>query len=195
MRSLLDVKVYLTAKIGRCSKCMRQSLQLMLLSWTALAVAAFVPSDGTAFFVIAALAAGSTALWLLHILTFARRRLAARLRGAVDPVPVAKARAMPAVPPPTAGRSLARRDMLRVFLRGLLTAAAASLPLRTASARCGDCARTFGAGTYDCITSFCNTIGQYCCPSGYPYLNHCDCECYNGTNFDCRSYSDCHYCS
>lgn len=55
-------------------------------------------------------------------------------------------------------------------------------------------------GTLSCITNFCNTVGLYCCPSGYPYLNHCDCLCYQSNDFsgattengrDCKSYSYC----
>ena len=59
----------------------------------------------------------------------------------------------------------------------------------------GRCSELYGPGWYDCITYFCNTEGIYCCPPGYPYLNHCDCLCYAGTNFPkpCSSYSNCAY--
>lgn len=48
-------------------------------------------------------------------------------------------------------------------------------------------------GGHGCITSACGVMsGQvYCCPSGHRYLNHCDCLCYTGNNFNCNSYSYC----
>ncbi|OGQ42655.1 MAG: hypothetical protein A3I70_02115 [Deltaproteobacteria bacterium RIFCSPLOWO2_02_FULL_44_34] len=48
-------------------------------------------------------------------------------------------------------------------------------------------------GGHGCITSACGVMsGQiYCCPYGHRYLNHCDCLCYTGNNFDCNSYSYC----
>lgn len=44
--------------------------------------------------------------------------------------------------------------------------------------------------TLTCITEFCNTDGIYCCPPGYPYLNHNDCLCYDVLP-DVPSYSQC----
>lgn len=46
------------------------------------------------------------------------------------------------------------------------------------------------SGWHECITHFCNNVGLYCCPKGYPYLSHCDCLCYNASP-DCNSYSRC----
>lgn len=57
----------------------------------------------------------------------------------------------------------------------------------------GQCAAEYGEGWYDCITNFCNTEGLFCCPPGHPYLNHCDCQCYESSDFDCKSYSNCRY--
>ncbi|MBU4501589.1 MAG: hypothetical protein KKA79_03290 [Nanoarchaeota archaeon] len=45
-------------------------------------------------------------------------------------------------------------------------------------------------GTLTCITYFCNTDGIYCCPPGFPYLNHHDCLCYQEPP-DVNSYSQC----
>lgn len=41
-----------------------------------------------------------------------------------------------------------------------------------------------------CITYFCNTVGLYCCPRGFPYLNHYDCLCYSQPP-NVPSYSQC----
>jgi hypothetical protein len=49
-------------------------------------------------------------------------------------------------------------------------------------------------GQLTCMTYFCGGTDQnpyVCCPPGFPYLNHCDCKCYETTNFDCGSYSKC----
>lgn len=44
------------------------------------------------------------------------------------------------------------------------------------------------------LTYFCGGGSNWpyvCCPKGAPYLNHCDCQCYNASDFDCKSYSKC----
>jgi hypothetical protein len=49
-------------------------------------------------------------------------------------------------------------------------------------------------GNLVCMTFFCggSTGCPYvCCPRGAPYLNHCDCNCYSTSEFDCGSYSHC----
>ena len=48
-------------------------------------------------------------------------------------------------------------------------------------------------GQHTCITTGCGVMSDqvYCCPQGYRYLNHCDCLCYNSTDFDCNSYTRC----
>jgi hypothetical protein len=46
-----------------------------------------------------------------------------------------------------------------------------------------------------CMTYFCGGTDKnpyVCCPPGAPYLNHCDCQCYPTTDFDCGSYSQCY---
>lgn len=72
-----------------------------------------------------------------------------------------------------------------------------SVPVAT-----GGTCKEHGAGWYDCVTNFCNTQGLICCPPGHPYLNHCDCKCYQSNDFsgaeteqgrNCQSYSNCNY--
>lgn len=52
----------------------------------------------------------------------------------------------------------------------------------------------FCPGNLVCMTNFCGGgmgCPYVCCPSGLPYLNHCDCKCYATSEFDCHSYSYC----
>jgi len=47
-----------------------------------------------------------------------------------------------------------------------------------------------------CITTACGMTPSesLCCPQDYPYLNHCNCMCYESTDFACGGYSACqHY--
>jgi len=49
-------------------------------------------------------------------------------------------------------------------------------------------------GSLTCQTYMCGGTDKnpyVCCPSGYPYLNHCDCKCYDSSDFPCGSYSYC----
>ena len=52
----------------------------------------------------------------------------------------------------------------------------------------------FCPGNLVCMTNFCGGgmgCPYVCCPNGLPYLNHCDCKCYENSNSDCHSYSYC----
>ncbi|WP_269580677.1 hypothetical protein [Roseibium sp. Sym1] len=134
-------------------------------------------------------------LSLAHVASYAVRRARMVARAAHGRiVPVGEHAVLP-IPAGGPGEGLTRRGFAVLVLRYAGLAAVASIGL-TARARadCGDCAATYGAGYLDCITYYCNDIGQTCCPPGYPYLNHCDCTCYDGTGFDCGSYSNCNYC-
>lgn len=49
-------------------------------------------------------------------------------------------------------------------------------------------------GSLAAFTYFCGGGNEWpyvCCPKGAPYLNHCDCQCYSSSKFDCKSYSKC----
>ncbi len=49
-------------------------------------------------------------------------------------------------------------------------------------------------GGLTCFTYFCGgTTGNpyVCVPKGFPYLNHCDCNPYSSSDFECKSYSKC----
>ncbi|MCK7612618.1 hypothetical protein [Roseibium sediminicola] len=134
-------------------------------------------------------------LSLAHIMSYALRRTRMVARAATGRiVPVGDHAVLP-IPARASVAGLSRRRMMTLICHyaGLAAMASIGLPTR-ARADCGDCAATYGSGYLDCITYYCNDIGQTCCPPGYPYLNHCDCTCYDGTGFDCGSYSNCNYC-
>lgn len=184
---------------GRCETCMRIAFRSAVCAWALTAGLSLAAPGPLAVALAACLAGLLTTNALLHLIAYAVRqtRGASGIARAVPPV-IGGRRAVPAL----ASRSarfprapLSRRDLIRVFVASAASAAAAMLALpRGARAACGDCAAQNGAGWYDCITNFCNNVGQACCPPGYPYLNHCDCQCYDGTSFDCGSYSGCQYC-
>ncbi len=45
---------------------------------------------------------------------------------------------------------------------------------------------------HECVTYFCGCNGSCCCPRGFRYLNHCDCQCYSSSSdINCSSYSRC----
>ena len=180
-------------RFGRCAKCMRLAMLCFVLSligyFTLTFAGAYPVLAGP--LLVAAIATG--ALTTLHILVFAWRfGLPSHHRAAIVPVKTGKG---PVAPVPVFQATLSRRDATRMFFRVAMLAALATLPLpKRARAACGDCAATYGGGWYDCITYFCNTQGQTGCPPGSPYLNHCDCLCYDTTDFNCGSYSACQYC-
>jgi hypothetical protein len=169
-------------RLGYCLRCMRIAVRAAIAGWLAAAAAHLLPLPAHIGGVAVLVAASLSLLALLHIASFAVRRIET-LRGDDR-----NATGAAAIAP-------GRRAFVRAFAVGVLAAAAATVPFaRAALAACGDCAAQFGAGWLDCITNFCNTVGQTCCPPGYPYLNHCDCQCYDTTNFNCGSYSNCNWC-
>jgi hypothetical protein len=155
-------------RIGACRKCMREAFLAAAIAWAACV--------GFAIFgatlrqpLILPLAVGAALLatmnWLLHLVVFSARIASG-------------SRAMPAS---KATNSAPER---RSFLVGFTTtfAGIALATIFPASSAAQDV-------YYLCNTTFCN--GNTCCPSSYRYLNHCDCQCYESSDFDCGSYSYC----
>jgi hypothetical protein len=185
------------SKLGRCPKCMRLSLRVAVFTWAGAAAVHAAAVGDVLWYCSLAAAAGLTGLRFAHILAFGGRSLSA---AGVAITASAHTDQIEGYAPSSRQRGVSRtrREMLWLFIRGTLVAATASLALTSpASARCGDCARSNGGGWHDCITHFCNTVGLACCPPGFPYLNHCNCLCYQSTSFNvpCSSYSNCNYCS
>jgi len=147
---------------GSCPKCMRQSLLATLAAWGA--VILLWPLSGVlkvAEELITFLIVAASVLFLLsltHLLVFAARRcLAANTAAHVpggEPEPL-----------------LTRRSFMSTFLRSLAYGAALAASPRLAQAACPN-------GTLTCQFTRCSDSGTYCCPRGYPWLNPCNCKCY-----------------
>lgn len=176
--------------------CLRTACRAALLAWLAAFIVSRFPETAGLAGPAMLIAAGLTMLAILHVLFFAARQAGPAKAGQPGNFEQRSVGARDFTDSGPEPRPLAgRRRVLQLFLQGCATAALAALVLPgRARAACGDCARQFGSGYHDCITNYCGTQGQVCCPPGFPYLNHCDCQCYDTTNFDCNSYSNCLYC-
>lgn len=120
----------LSAKVGRCPKCMRASLKGALLGWVAVAVA-YLLWPNTRFWYIALLWPLSfSALWLAHIATFGIRIVVAARRvertQAVGPAGGLEADTPLVVGEASDGR-ISRRRMLRYFFEGAALAVLTSV--------------------------------------------------------------------
>lgn len=173
----------MSAKLGRCSRCMRLSLKAALVGWAAAAVAYQIQPDGWMRTVALVFAVPFTVLWVGHVTAFATRTLL-RERGAQEEGP---RRHVPMIYDRRSGTST-RRHALTILASGAVLGVLASLPV-PAFAYCNS--DRCSSGYCECRTNACQ--GGGCCPSNYPLLNLCDCQCYNSSDFDCSSYVNCNY--
>lgn len=150
----------LIAKLGGCGRCMRQSLLVASGSWLLALPASLVLPWAWLWPLPAAL----SALWLLHIASFAVKnwRAGARRHAVVAPT-----------------RALPRRQLLAFALRAAAAAIVVSFTLpRLASAQ-GEC----DGGWHVC------TDGRHCCPDGMNFLCLYD-DCKNTPNRCYRAVTD-----
>ncbi len=184
------------ATFGRCVKCIQFAIRSALAAWIFIAALHWLSPGGILEISGLLVAIILSINALAHVAGFSVRRVSAAIR--IPNAVVSSHDGWVRVPVGAEQRikhAPTRREVVWMFVGTAAAAAMATLTLsRSAKAACGDCASTNGSGWYDCITYSCNNVGQACCPPGYPYLNHCDCQCYDGTNFDCSSYSNCNYC-
>lgn len=150
-----------SAKVGRCARCMRWSLRGAILGWCSVGVAQVLHVGTPIEEALLVWPACFSALWMLHITTYgARRAMATGERAESSFV------AEPHVP--VGGPHVHRRRVLRTFAQGaaLAVIASASLPSR---ARADDCVSqgqpcilygTPCCGTYTCKGTFPNTTCQ-----------------------------------
>jgi len=115
----------LAAKIGRCSKCMRWSLQGAVLGWIAVGVMHYFWRDATPWRVILLWPVGFTGLWLLHVgrfagATAARSMVVAQSVGMSDDA---------ALRSPVTENPTGRRGFMVSIARGAALAIFVSLPL------------------------------------------------------------------
>jgi hypothetical protein len=122
-------------KLGRCTKCMRQSLVATLTMWAVFAVAMMAWRGVLVGYVIGAIAVGLTGLWALHIAVYAARAVAAaRIGGRIFNSPARIANSVDGA---------ARRQALQTLFRAAGAGVAASVPVlfspSVAFAFCGQC--------------------------------------------------------
>jgi hypothetical protein len=148
------LKQFVSAKLGRCSKCFRASLFGAVLGWLAIVPTfAFIPNPEC--WIVLIWPVSFTALWVLHMLTFAQRSVVQR-----------------AVP------NWNRRHALAAFGSALTVAILASLPHSANAAQCSECFRLPPKERREC----CNCQYEVChdnCKEHYPKdmfrcLQHCE---------------------
>ena len=164
-------------RIGSCPKCMRESFLAMVMAWTVCALSLIFGSFfnfGILSIASLALAGGLTALWLTHLLTYS-----VRTAGMPN-------QSMPGTAPL---QSTTRRSVLGRFGRAL-AAVALSTALPTFALADNPC-----PGQLTCGFTQCSSNGTTCCPNGYPWLNACNCQCYQTLqgvrNAGCRGQDTC----
>lgn len=99
------VRALFAAKLGRCRRCMRDSLRLAAFCWILLLVVSLIPSNRYVWAAVLCCAATSSLLWIAHIVTFGVRVL-----GGAE-----------------AQYSASRRQALRIFFKAAAVAIFASL--------------------------------------------------------------------
>ncbi|WP_127112713.1 hypothetical protein [Shimia sediminis] len=196
MRSLTRrIKHFWGNKFGRCAVCMRFAFWGAVLGGLTTFLAVKYDFGLVLVSVLAILSMVLATTTLAHVVTFAVRHVWQMRRAAAGELVQIGPHAVLPIRTGRPEQQVSRRQLLGLVFKYGALASAVTLGLPTKSrAACGDCAAHYGAGHYDCITYFCNDQGHTCCPPGFPYLNHCDCICYDGNGFDCNSYSNCLYC-
>ncbi len=167
-------------RIGACPKCMRESFLASIVGYVLLSLGAAAKIAfhfELAFGISLAISIGLAALWMLHVLVFAVRRV--RWRPTIGG---ASAR--------EGDKTFGRRNFMAHFVRAVGLGVLATMLPSVASA-IGEC----GSQQTTCNFTSCNLGGTTCCPLGYLFLSACDCKCYR-TQADvmatgCRTLSTC----
>lgn len=167
MRELVSkTQVHFTSKIGRCTTCMRQSLTVAVAAWVAFGIASLVWPHGLVQTLTGVSAAGLTALWTLHVATYAARVMAETRndRERSNGHPAARAalvRREPDVEP------IGRRRALGVMVRAAGIGVVASVPVMLwpseSYAFCGQCTKNADCGVgYVCRNTAPVNSGKVC---------------------------------
>ncbi len=123
------VYALVSAKLGRCSKCMGLSLTGAVVGWLVLAAAVYFWHAFPFAHLLAVWPVSLTALWLLHIVTFAGRGVVREVRERQQFREIT----------PATGPTLSRRQMAKVFASGLVFAAVVSVAAAAAEAAGNHC--------------------------------------------------------
>jgi hypothetical protein len=142
------LRLFVSAKLGRCPRCMRWALRGAVITWAAVIVVHYLSSNLWYWFL--PLPVSFTALWCLHIATFGRRAVRAATNGETRE---------------TVSDALTRRKFLR-FARAAAFAVSLSAVLPKL-AKAQACDPGWGK---------CRGI-DVCCPPGYHYYcSHNQCK-------------------
>ena len=139
---LLNVWAVLDANLGRCPKCMRQSLLAAACAWTIVFVLQLLRGEHTVAVAATVVAFALSTLWVSHLVAYAARSVA---------VPDRRDRVT------SHGPLMSRRETIPAFARAL-----GAMALATA----WPATRAFADAKCDC--SKC-TSEQYCCPTANGY--------------------------
>lgn len=149
MRSLTSRYIHsFLARIGRCTRCMRQSLVATLTMWAIFAVAMMAWPGVLVAYVFGATAVALTGLWALHIAVYAARAMAeVRIGGRIFSASPSIADNVDIdIDVDVAGRRQALATLFRLAGAGV----AASVPVlflpSDASAFCGQCTKNADCG-------------------------------------------------
>ena len=147
MRDLISrFRASFLAKLGRCGRCMRQSLLAALTAWAVFGLGLPIWPDGLARDLIGFSAFALTTLWLLHLTAFAARSLDKTRRGDAQPPLTGSAFA----PADLSVEHFGRRRALGVVLRAAGIGVIASVPVllwpSESFAFCGQCTKNADCG-------------------------------------------------
>jgi len=144
---------FASTKLGRCPKCFRASFTGAFLGWVALALALkIVPSSWRWFVLIWPLS--FSILWLLHMLTFARRFTTADSPTHSHPI-------------------LGRRRALATFAGAFAFALLASTGARAQQPACGACSTYCGQQRSACCYCVYNNCASGCASGDNTCINKC----------------------
>ena len=136
------------AKVGRCATCMRQSLAAALAMWGIFGIGLLMWPDALVQDLIGLSAIGLTALWILHVATYAVRAVVeARNRHMLPPRRDISSNVL--LRTKLSVDRVDRRRAFGVLLRAAGAGVVASVPLlwpSVALAFCGQCTRNADCG-------------------------------------------------
>ena len=150
-----------SAKLGRCARCIRLSLRGAVLGWGVLGVTHLMLPGSYVEYAILLWPVSFTSLWFLHITAYGARRAVALREGNLAST---GATAAAGVGDAGGHPPMSRRGFLITFAQGATLAVLASLAFpRRASADCP-------SGSTPCGNT------GYCCDSGWYYCGYDECE-------------------
>lgn len=166
MRALIsEIRTHFTNKIGSCSRCMQQSLIAAVTAWAAFGLVSLTWPHGLAQILTGLSAIGLSALWSLHVATYAARAMTEAHNGREQSNrrPADKGALMRT----EAGiEPIGRRRALRVMVRAAGIGAMASIPMMWPSesyAFCGQCTKNADCGVgYVCRNTAPVNSGKVC---------------------------------